>query len=205
MSFFKFLSSKVFLKQIGLAIGVTIVLIIVVMQWLRITTNHGEFISVPDLSKKSLREAKVILENVSLRIEVTDSADYDPDIPRYAIINQEPKAGSHVKEDRKIMVKINPSGYRKVTVPQLKQLTRRNAEAILKAVGLKAGRTIYVDDIGRDIVLGALYKRDTIRPGDVLPRTSIIDLICGNGSGPSLHIENESPADTLNTNTDDEP
>lgn len=184
MSFFKFISSKVFLKQIGLAVVAIIVLVIIITQWLRITTNHGEFIVVPDLTHKSLREAKTIVDNADLRIEVTDSADYDPDTMRFAILTQEPKPGSKVKQDRKIMVKINPSGYRKITIPQLKQLTRRNAEAMLKAVGLKPGKTIYVDDIGKDIVLNAMFKRDTLRSGDQLPKTSVVDLICGNGVNP---------------------
>lgn len=186
MSFFKFLFSKTFLIQIGLAIVVLVLIVFGVLKWLDITTNHDEFVTVPDLSKMSLRMAKETAEGALLRVEVTDSAEYDPDIPRFAIIKQEPKAGSKVKENRKIYVRINPSGYRKITIPQLNQLTKRNAQAILEAIGLKVGEIEYVDDIGKDMVLGALYKGDTIYAGDKLPKTTTIDLICGNGVNPDM-------------------
>ncbi|SFU62595.1 PASTA domain-containing protein [Pustulibacterium marinum] len=184
MSFFKFIFSKTFLLQIVLAIVVTIALIFGALQYLNITTNHGEFVTVPDLSKKSLREAKDLIDEAALRIEVLDSTEYDPKIPRFAVVQQEPRAGSDVKENRKIYVKINPSGYRKITIPQVVQKTKRNAEAILEAVGLKVGTVEYVDDIGKDMVLGVLHKGDTLQSGAQLQKTSVVDLICGNGINP---------------------
>ncbi|GLB52100.1 hypothetical protein NBRC110019_11390 [Neptunitalea chrysea] len=167
------------------------------MQWLDSTTNHGEFVVVPDLSKMSLRVAKEMTEKETLRIEVSDSAEYNPNVPRYAVISQEPKAGEHVKEHRKVYVRINPSGYRKVTLPQLKQLTKRNAQAMLKAIGLEIGEVEYVDDIGKDMVLGALHKGDTIYAGDKFQKTSVIDLICGNGIDPDAPKFGEPVIDSL--------
>lgn len=187
MSFFKFITSKTFFIQIGLAIVALFVIGFLVLQWLKITTNHGEFVVVPDLSQKSLRLAKEQAENKLLRIEVLDSTEYNPEAPRFSILEQSPAAGRKVKEGRKIYVRINPSGYRKISIPQIHEVTKRNAEAILKAVGLKVGEIIYVDDIGKDMVLGALHKGDTIYSGDKLPKTSVVDLICGNGVNPDAY------------------
>lgn len=199
MSFFKFIFSKTFLLQIGLAIVAVVVLIFGALQWLDSTTNHGEFVTVPDLSKKSIREAKDIIEAATLRIEVLDSTEYNPKVPRFAVVQQEPIAGKEVKENRKIYVKINPSGYRKITIPQVIQKTKRNASAILEAVGLNVGEVEYVDDIGRDMVLGVLHKGDTLQPGDRLQKTAVVDLICGNGINPNApkYDELEEVIDSL--------
>jgi hypothetical protein len=53
MSFIKFLTSKTFFKQLGLAVIALIIIVILVMQFLKSTTNHGEFIKVPELKGKS--------------------------------------------------------------------------------------------------------------------------------------------------------
>src|SRR5699024_4887497 len=102
MSLIKFLTSKTFLKQIILAVVALIILVILALQILKMTTNHGEFVVVPDLSKKSLREVEETLDKVDLRYSVLDSTNYNPDYPRYSVIEQSPKADKQVKEGRKI-------------------------------------------------------------------------------------------------------
>lgn len=188
MGFIKFLFSKVFLKQILIAVVVIIALVIGVMQWLKVTTNHGEFKVVPDLSKKSLREAKELIVAEQLEIEVLDSAEYDPKFPRFSILEQNPKSGLQVKEGRKIYVILNPSGYRKISVPKIIEVTKRNAISQLKAVGLDVGEVEYVDDIGKDMVLEIKFEGKTIEPGEMLPKTSRVDLVCGNGNDPDAII-----------------
>ena len=111
MSFIKFITSKTFLKQIGLAVLAIVVLVILTLQYLKITTNHGEFVLVPDLSKKSLREVEEIVDKANLNYAVLDSTNYNPDYPRFSVIEQSPKANNEVKEGRKIYLTINPSGY----------------------------------------------------------------------------------------------
>lgn len=191
MSIVKFILSKTFLKHLGLAALAVIVMVFIVLQWLKITTNHGEYSAVPDLRKKSLDEVEQIITTANLRYEVLDSTDYNPDYPPFSVVAQNPEAGDKVKENRKIYVTLNPSGYRKVTVPNVIQVTRRNAESIIKAVGLQIGEVSYVDDIGKDMVLGIQYKNRDIAPGEMLPKTSVIDLICGNGYIPGSAPEEE--------------
>lgn len=180
-NFFRFLKSKTFLIQIGLAIGVLTVLIFLVFRWLNSSTNHGEFVEVPDFSKLSVMEMRQKVENAGLRYEVVDSANYNPDYPRFSIIEQNPSAGTKVKTNRKIYFTVNPSGYKKVTVPKIIQVTKRNASSMLKAVGLDVQKVTYIDQLGKDMVYYIKYKGKDIKPGDKLPKTSKIELICGNG------------------------
>lgn len=181
-NFFNFLKSKTFLIQLGLAVLVLIITIFIVLRYLNSTTNHGEFVEVPDFSKKSVMDMRKSIEEAGLRYEVLDSANYNPDYPRFSIIEQNPVAGSKVKENRKIYFTVNPSGYKKVTVPQIIQVTKRNASSMLKAVGLDVQRVTYVDELGKDMVYQIKFKGKYIKPGDKLPKTSKIELICGNGT-----------------------
>ncbi|MDO4729407.1 MAG: PASTA domain-containing protein [Bacteroidota bacterium] len=173
--------SKGLLKHFILAVVVLVVLVLIILQFLKSWTNHGQYIVVPDLSRKTLTEVDFILKENKLRFEVLDSTNYDPKFPAYSVISQSPEAAEHVKENRKIYLTINPSGYRKVTIPKIIQITRRSAEATLKAVGLEVGEVSYIDNIGKDMVLELAYKGKKIEPGEQLIKTSKVDLICGNG------------------------
>lgn len=180
--FLNFLRSRTFLIQLGLAVLALVVFIFLVLQWLNRTTNHGEFVEVPDFSKMSVMDMRKAIEEAHLRYEVLDSANYDPEYPRFAIIDQDPPAGNKVKENRKIYFWVNPSGYKKVTVPNIIQVTQRNAASMLRAVGLDVQRVTYIEELGKDMVYQIKYKGKYISPGDKLPKTSKIELICGDGN-----------------------
>ncbi|WP_350291180.1 PASTA domain-containing protein [uncultured Croceitalea sp.] len=179
--FFQFLKSKTFLIQLGLAILAIVLLVFFTLQWLKSETNHGEFVEVPDFSKMSVQEMRKAAEDVGLRYEVLDSTNYNPEFPRFSILEQNPVAGSKVKDNRKIYFTVNPSGYKKVTVPNIIQVTKRNATSRLRAVGLEVQRVTYVDELGKDMVYNMKFKGKYIKPGDKLPKTSKVELICGNG------------------------
>ena len=95
--FFSFLISKVFWVQVALALLVTVAIAIVVLQWLKSYTHHNEFVEVPDFAKLSVMEMRKKAEDAGLRYEVLDSTNYNPDYPRFSILEQNPPAGSKVK------------------------------------------------------------------------------------------------------------
>ncbi|WP_298902503.1 PASTA domain-containing protein [uncultured Psychroserpens sp.] len=181
MSLIKFLKSKTFFKQLGLAIVALVIILFLTMQWLKSTTNHGEFIKVPDLKGKTLQTVEIELNDNDLVMEIQDSANYNPKYPKYSVIEQYPKAGAQVKEDRKIYLTLNPSGYRKVPVPNIVRRTFRQAKPTLETLGFNVGQVTYVDDIGKDEVISIKYKGETIEAGKLLPLTSKIDVVLGNG------------------------
>ena len=182
--FLSFLKSKVFLLQLGLALVATILICYLLLQWLNSSTNHGEFVEVPDFSKMSVMEMRKAVEDAGLRYQVLDSSNYNPEYPRFSILEQDPPAGNKVKANRKIYFTVNPSGYKKVTVPDIIQVTQRNASSMLRAVGLDVQRVTYIDELGKDMVYRMRHKGKYIKPGDKLPKTSKIELICGNGTVP---------------------
>ena len=182
MSLIKFLTSKTFLHQIILAVVALVVLSFIMLKWLNITTNHGDFETVPNLTGKSLEVAEIELEKNNLVLQIQDSANFNPKYPKFSVIEQDPIPGSKVKENRKIYLTLNPSGYRKVLVPDLKQKTFRQAKPTLEALGFEIGKLTYVNNIGKDMVLGMTHKGEDIKPGTMLEKTSVIDLVLGNGN-----------------------
>ncbi|NKI33383.1 PASTA domain-containing protein [Croceivirga thetidis] len=188
VKFFKFLKSKVFWIQLLIASLLFVLLVFLVLGWLKSYTHHGEFVEVPDFSKMSVMEMRKKAEDSGLRYEILDSTNYNPDYPRFSILEQNPPAGSKVKTNRKIYFTVNPSGYKKVTVPRIIQVTRRNATAMLRAVGLDVQRVTYQDELGKDMVYYIKFKGKEISPGDRIPRTSKVELVCGNGNIPNSAI-----------------
>ena len=85
-NFLEFLKSKTFLIQLGLAVVAAMVIVFATLQWLKGTTNHGEFVEVPDFSKMSVAEMRKAVEEAGLRYQVLDSSEYNPDYPRFSIL-----------------------------------------------------------------------------------------------------------------------
>jgi len=184
MSLIKFLTSKVFFKQIALAIVLSLIIIFLILKWLNISTNHNEFIEVPDLKGKSVETVKIELNNRNLSMQIQDSANFNPKYPKYSVIEQNPVAGAKVKENRKIYLILNPSGYRKVEVPNILKRTLRQAKPTLEALEFNVGEITYVPAIGESVI-SMSYKGNKIQPGTHLPLTSTIDLVVGDGKASS--------------------
>lgn len=187
---FKFVYSKIFLIQLVIAVAMIAIISYVALEWLESTTNHDQRIVVPSLSKKTLDEVGKTLEEKDLRYEVQDSANFNPDFPRYSVIEQNPVAGSEVKQNRKIYVTLNPSGYRKIEVPNVIQRTKRQAEPKLVALGFEIGSITYRPNIAKDMVLELRHKGKKLVPGTKLMKTSTIDLVLGDGQGGTINLSN---------------
>lgn len=153
------------------------------MKWLDSSTNHGQKIRVPSLAKMSLDDVKVKLDENDLRFEILDSSNYNPDYPKFSVIEQIPKAGEYVKENRKIYLTINRSGYPFIKIPEVVGRTRRQAEPTLIAMGFEIGKITYRSYIAEDEVLEIRNKGKKIEPGDELQKTEVIDLVLGDGEG----------------------
>ena len=68
-------------------------------------TNHGQEITIPDLSKMSVEQAEEKLNEIELDYIVLDTVDFREAFPKLTIVEQEPKAGAKVKAGRKIYLK----------------------------------------------------------------------------------------------------
>lgn len=191
MNFIKFLFSKAFLLQLFLAVVALVLIVFIVLQWLDFSTNQDQRIEVPNLKGLSLDKVDEHLEELELRRDILDSANYNPDFPPYSVIDQAPLPGKHVKEDRKIYLTLNPSGYRTIEIPEnLIRRTRRQVEPTLRSIGFEIGTITYKPDVSND-VLELRHQGAKLEPGTKLKETSKIDLVVGDGS-ERYEMEEES-------------
>ncbi|MDD3722032.1 MAG: PASTA domain-containing protein [Lutibacter sp.] len=190
MSFIQFIKSKVFVKQLLLAFGVILILIILMVFWLNVSTNHDQKIEVPNLSKMSLEKVEETLDELNLNWEVIDSASFNAEFPNKSVIEQSPEAGDFVKEKRKIYLTLNPSGYKDVEIPDFYGKTKRQAVSQLMAIGFRISATeIYVNDIAKDVVRGIIFNGKDIKTGDKIPQDSELILKLGDGNEGEPAIE----------------
>ena len=202
MTFIKFLFTKTFLRQLLFAVIAMVVLSFGILMWLKSSTNHDQKIKVPSLAKMLLDDVDDKLSDLDLRFEILDSSNYNPDYPKYSVIEQIPKAGEFVKENRKIYITLNRSGYTFLKIPEVVGKTRRQAEPTLIAMGFKIGKITYRPYIAEDEVLEIRNKGKKIEPGDELQKTAIIDLVLGDGSG-NLRRDVEAPKNNKQNNKED--
>lgn len=181
MSFVRFLMSKTFLKQLGLALVVLFAFVMLLMFYLRISTHHNQKIQVPDLAKMTLDEADATLADIDLRWQIIDTTNYNPDYPKKSVIEQIPKAGSFVKQNRTIYLTVNRSDYKTLAIPNVVGRTRRQAEPTLISLGFKIGEITYRPYIAKDEVLQLRHEGKLLKPGDMLQKTAVIDLVLGDG------------------------
>ena len=181
MKFLRFLFLNLYARQFVLAGLVLVLLFVVLIYSLKSITFHDEYKTVPSLQGISIHDIPEYLESMELRYEVIDSTKFSAKFTPLSVISHQPNAGDEVKKNRKIYLTVNPSGFRKITVPNIIQVTYRNAESILSAVGFEVGEIYYRNNIGKDMVLEIRHEGRTIVPGIALEKTSKIDIVLGNG------------------------
>jgi beta-lactam-binding protein with PASTA domain len=180
MNFLRFLFSRVFLKHLAIAAGVTLILLTAILLFLRIYTRHGQALSVPDLTGLSIEEADSVLAERKLRMHIVDSV-FDMNATRGSVIDQNPRPEFKVKEDRTIFLTINAFNPEIIPMPNVSGVSLRQASAILQTAGLKIGKLTYVPDIAVNNVLQQKYRGNVIEEGDSIPRGSKVDLVLGRG------------------------
>ena len=149
--------------------------------YFNISTNHNRYIKVPDLVGVSFDQAVKILNDNTLSFVVIDSALYNPNFPKFSIVDQIPSSNTEVKKNRKIYLTLTPSNYGKVSIPNIIQITQRSANSALLSSGLEVGEITYENNIGKDMVLQIFFNGNEINIGDMVPKKSKIDLVLGNG------------------------
>ena len=181
MSLQKYLTSKTFFIQLAVAFGIIIGLMLLLLQYIKFSTNHGEEITVPSVAKLTVEQAEEKLDAADLEYVLLDTTDYNSDYPKFSVVKQDPLAGAKVKSGRKIYIKINSSGFTAVRIPNLIEQTLRQAEPSLKSIGLEVGEISYKPYIGKDMVLKMSQNGKELKPGDKVLKSSKIDLVVGDG------------------------
>ena len=120
------------LAFVGALIGLYLLMNHVVMP---AYTRQGVEVTVPEVRELPFEQAQAMLEDRDLRPERRDQP-FNPSLPRDAVVDQNPQPNASVKPGRRIYLYVNSGARRIVTVPDVRNETRLNAEATLASVGL---------------------------------------------------------------------
>lgn len=166
-------------KNLLIAIAIVLVLMLSVRIFLSTYTHHGEKILVPDFFRMSIPDAARAAESAGMELVVTDSA-YNKRLSPGTIFSQVPQAGTYVKKGRHISVVINSFVPRKIKMPNLVDISLRQAMTNLNAKGLQVGKLIYKSSgEGTNLVLEQRYRGRKIEPGRMVESGATIDLVLG--------------------------
>lgn len=150
-------------------------------------TRHGESMSVPDITGMPFAEGVALLEQHQLRYVVSDSLFFE-DRPPLSILEQNPAPQSKVKEGRIVYLTINSNTAPMVSLPDLMDVSLRQAQTLLQSTGLKTGRLIYKPDIAMNVVLSVEVNGKVVDASYKLPKGSKVDLVLGTGLGDSSSV-----------------
>ncbi len=178
---------KSFLKFWGLNIILAVLLAAALLTglffWLRSYTQHGVEVEVTDVRGMVVAEAQPILAAQDLHLVVIDST-YSDKVPFGTIVEQDPKPMSHAKHGRAVYVTINATTKRQVLVPNLQDMSYRQAEATLHGLGLRVDTVYdYKPSAYRDLVLDVKRNGESVTPGTKLPVGTLVRLVVGKGMG----------------------
>ncbi len=179
---------KPLVRHIGLALLLTILLMFVVGRLLRVYTHHGETVTVPNLTGLTMEEAGDQNFTKDFNLVIVDSV-YDVEKKKGSIAFQDPPAASVVKRGRTLYLTLVSILREQVRMPNMTDMTLRQATAVLETYGLKPGRIDYIPDIAKNAVLKQRFSGRDIEAGTWIEKGSRIDLVVGQGSGGGeLHI-----------------
>lgn len=187
---FRLISDKSFLKNLFFAVFVLILLFTAWLKWLDIYTNHDDLIKVPDFDGIHITHLDSFLMSHTLRYQIIDSV-FDNLKQRGVVVNQDPLPDTYVKRNRNIYLTINSLKVRKVNLPDVFDLTLRQAVSTLKNNGLKVGKLEYQADIATNKVLSFKVNGIKIDVGQELYYGTTVDLVVGQGiSNEKVKIPN---------------
>ena len=173
------------------AILVFCFLIFLVLKGLSVYTLHSQAIVIPNVKGLQIEEAAVFFVNSGLRFNVIDSV-YTNDVKPGAILESIPAFGSKVKKGRIVFITINAKNAQMAKIPDVKNLSFRQAFALLKAQGFTSVETKYIAGQFRDLAIGVELNGKSIEADVLAPLTAALTLIVSNGSSESESEETET-------------
>lgn len=148
--------------------------------WLDIWTEHGKYEVVPNIKGLSYEQAATALRTAGLEPELSDSI-YDDKTRPGTVIEQSPRANTKVKPNRTVYLTVIAFTPKMISVPDLADMSLRQARSTLEGLGVKNIKEQYVASEYRDLVLAVKFNGVTLRPGARIPSSATVTLEVGQG------------------------
>ena len=181
MKAFRFLKDKWFYISLIIMLLVVVVTFEFTFNRLDRFTRHGEEIEVPDMIGMNYDTA-VVNYGEEFSFLLLDSI-YVKDFPEGAVYQQNPAPGSKVKRGRNVYVIRTSIAPEIVLMPNLRNLSLRQAMVSLNAVGLKVDKLEFIDYFARNAVVEQKIKGEVVTPKQEVVKGTAVTLVVGYGNG----------------------
>ncbi|MDH6357964.1 PASTA domain-containing protein [Parabacteroides sp. PF5-9] len=201
--FIKLLKNPYFITLI-LAIAISCAAVYGVLKWLDVYTRHNIVVIVPDVKGLKVNEAAAFFENNKLRYNVIDSV-YSQDVPPGAIVELYPSSGSKVKEERIVFLTINAFTAQMAAIPDVEDLSFRQAYAILRSRGFTQIEVKYVAGRYKDLAIDVETNGRKLKVDEKMPLDTklLLRISSGHANPDSLQFpgfgEDGRPVQSLNS------
>ncbi|MDR0682765.1 MAG: PASTA domain-containing protein [Dysgonamonadaceae bacterium] len=172
--------SNIYIKNLLIAVFIFIILVFIVLWWLDSYTHHGKKVIVPDVKGLRIADAAPLIERQTLQYVVIDSSYVKNKLPG-SILETIPPVGTSVKEGRTIYITVNSYIAQMLIVPNVKDMSQRQAFAMLKSVGFEQVNIRIVPGAFQDLVLGLETGGQTVTGGDRIPADVPLILLVSSG------------------------
>ena len=143
-------------------------------------TRHNQYIIVPNIKGKTPEEAHQEIRKEGLRYTIIDSI-YSKEAAPGAIVEVTPNIGSRVKKDRILYLTINARTAQMAVLPDVRDLSLRQAFALLQSRGFTSVEIAYISGSYRDLAIDVQMRGKTIKPGERAPIAAKIVLRVSDG------------------------
>jgi eukaryotic-like serine/threonine-protein kinase len=168
------------LVHFGLAVLVLLVLFIIFSSVQKVYTHYGEALTVPDFTGYTLDKVEQVCKEKDLQFKVIDST-YAADAQFFTVFEQSPRANSKVKRKRMMYLTITTDKPPKVRIPNVIDVSLRQAVTLLEGFGLKVGEMKYIPGIAQNVVIRIERKGKILKEGALVDKGSYIDLVMEDG------------------------
>lgn len=182
MNFIQFITTRRFLKQLAYSFLLCLVLVWVTLAALKLYTRHDQVAITPNYIGMMMDQVNSMESSKDFELIIVDSI-YDYTRKPGSVISQDPAPQTRVKPGRSIYLSLVSYMPEQVSMPGLIDLSLRRAKALLQTYDLKLGRISVVPDIAENAVLRVAVNGQNVKPGTLIRKGSVIDLVIGSGTG----------------------
>ncbi|MDR1223383.1 MAG: PASTA domain-containing protein [Tannerella sp.] len=162
-------------------LALSCLLVYIVLKGIDSYTNHNQAVYVPDVRGLQIEDAVPFFEQNRLHYVIIDSI-FSKEVTPGAIVELMPEANAKVKKNRIVYVTVNAKTEETAPVPDIADISFRQAYALLRARGFMDVEYKYVSGEYRDLTVGVEYGGRIISTGTRVPLTAKLILVISDGN-----------------------
>lgn len=178
--FIGFLGSRTFVLNLIIAIVLVVGSVFGILSYLNTYTLHSQSIEVPSIIGMQKNELENYLSRMDLNYKISDSI-YSKSSTPGEVLEQHPEKGDLVKPDRTIYITVASTEPLKIKMPDLVDLSLRQAQTLLLSYGLQVGKLSYQPDLCKNCILEQKMDGKIVEANEKVLKGSVIDLVVGEG------------------------